>query len=124
TMTVTDLPREMARRYVDMLPIAEWANALLVFLRVPLVNRQPTHVAELGTILRRVMEEQAVEHFAPAELAALARFYATPAGRSIARKSAAFTAAVTRAQTAEVAALARTVVAPIETQPSAGEATP
>ena len=85
----------MARRYVDMLPIAEWADALLVFLRVPLANRQPSHVAELGAILRRVMEDQAVEHYTPAELAALARFYATPAGRSIARKSAAFSAAVT-----------------------------
>ncbi len=47
-----------------------------------------------------------MEHFTPAELAALARFSATPAGRSIARKSAAFSAAVTRAQTAEVVAWA------------------
>ena len=96
-MPVTDLTREMARRYINMLPIAEWANALLVFLRVPLATRQPAHVAELGAILRRVMEDQAREHFTPAELAALARFYGTPAGRSIARKSAAFTAAVTSA---------------------------
>ncbi len=55
-MTVADLAREMARRYVDMLPIAERANALLVFLRVPLATRQPAHVAELGAILRRVRE--------------------------------------------------------------------
>jgi hypothetical protein len=123
-MPIADLAREMARRYVNMLPIAEWATALLVFLRVPLATRQPAHVAELGAILRRVMEDQAMEHFTPAELAALARFYGTPAGRSIVRKSAAFTAAVTRAQTAEVAAWARTVGAPIEPQASAGEGTP
>jgi hypothetical protein len=122
-MTVADLHHEAARRYVDTLPIAEWANALLVFLRVPLATRQPAHVADLAAILRRVTEDQAVEHFTPAELAALTRFCASPAGRSIARKSAAFTAAVTRAQTAEVAAWARTVGAPIEPQASAGEAT-
>jgi Uncharacterized protein conserved in bacteria (DUF2059) len=64
-----------------------------------------------------------VQHLTIAELAALARFYAAPAGRSIARKSAAFSAAVTRAQTAEVVAWARTVGAPIEPQASTGEAT-
>jgi hypothetical protein len=71
-----------------------------------------------------VVEDQAVQDFTIAELAALARFYATPAGRSIARKSAVFSAAVTRAQTAEVVAWAPTVGAPIEPQASAGEATP
>jgi hypothetical protein len=116
-MTVADLAREMARRYVDMLPIAEWANALLVFLRVPLANRQPSHVAELGAILRRVMEDQAVQHFAPAELAALARFYATPAGRSIARPPR----SRPRSRGHKVFAWARTVGAPIEPQASAGE---
>ena len=89
---------------------------------------RPTH--KLGcfgdiqsTIPRRVVEDQAVQHFTPAELAALARFYATLAGRSIARKSSAFTAAVARAQTAEVAAWARTVGAPIEPQASGTQCT-
>jgi hypothetical protein len=48
---------------------------------------RPTH--KLGcfgdiqsTIPRRVVEDQAVQDFTIAELAALARFYATPAGRS------------------------------------------
>jgi hypothetical protein len=122
-MTVAELVHEAEWRYVDTMPIADWAKALLVFLRVPLATRQPAHVAELGAILRCVMENQAVEHFTPTEPAALARFYATPAGRSIAGKSAAFTAAVTRAQTAEVVAWARTVGAPIEPQASAGETT-
>jgi hypothetical protein len=41
------------------------------------------------------MEAQLVDHFTVAELAALARFYGTPEGRSLARKGLAFTAAVT-----------------------------
>jgi hypothetical protein len=72
-MPVADLYREAAR-YVDTMPIAEWANALLVFLRVPLTSRQPAHVTELGAILRSVLENQAVEHYTPGELAELARF--------------------------------------------------
>jgi hypothetical protein len=44
---------------------------------------------------QRVMEAQLVERFTVAELAALARFYGTPEGQSVARKLVAVTAAVT-----------------------------
>jgi hypothetical protein len=43
------------------------------------------------------MEDQAVEHFTIAELAALARFYATPEGASVMRKMVAFGTVVTPA---------------------------
>jgi len=51
-----------------------------------------------------VVEDQAVEHFTIAKLAALARFYATPEGRLIGRKGAVFAAALTSALEAEFTA--------------------
>jgi uncharacterized protein DUF2059 len=119
-MPAADLAREMARRYIDASGlIAGWPSAV-VLARLPPAMRQPTHVDELCTIRRRVLEDQAVEHFTIAELAALARFYATPEGRSIGRKSVAFTAAIISALEAEFAAWADRVRPPS----SAGEVTP
>jgi hypothetical protein len=43
--------------------------------------------------VRRVFEDQVVQHLTIPELAALARFYSTPEGQSVARKTPAFTAA-------------------------------
>ncbi len=115
-MPVADLAREMARRYLDDAGLtAGWASVVLK--RLPPAMRQPAHVDELCAIHRRVVEEQAVEHFTIAELAALARFYATPEGRSIGRKGVAFTTAITSALEAEFGAWA----ARVRPQPSAGE---
>lgn len=98
--------------------IAGWAGVVLK--RLPPTMRQPAHVDELCTILRRVVEEQAVQHFTIAELAALARFYATPEGRSIGLKGVAFTTAITSALQAQLVAW----VARVRPQSSAGEVTP
>ena len=61
---------------------------------------------------RQLTEAKLVERFTVAELAALARFYATPEGLSLARKGIAFTAAVTPMLEAEVVAWARSVRLP------------
>jgi hypothetical protein len=61
-MSVADLAR-------DASPIADWANVVLERLGVPPTMRQPALVDELCTILRRVVEEQAVQHFTIAKLA-------------------------------------------------------
>ena len=55
---------------------------------------------------RRVLESALVEHLTIPELAALARFYATPGGASALRKMLAVNAAVTPALTAELVAWA------------------
>ncbi len=59
--------------------------------------------------LRRVVEAQLVERFTVAELSALARFYGTPEGQSLARKGLAFTAAIGPMLEAEVVAWAQSV---------------
>ena len=120
-MSVADLAREAARRYVGALPFADWARELLERVGVPLALRQPAHVDELDAILRRVAEEQALEHFTVAELAAPARFYATPEGRVIAL---AFTEAAMPALEAALVAWARALVGRVRPKASAGEAAP
>ena len=46
-MLVADLHREAARRYVDTMPISEWAHAMLEVLGAPPAGRTPACVAEL-----------------------------------------------------------------------------
>ena len=72
------------------------------------------------SVWRRVLETVLVEHLTIPELAALARFYATPEGASILRKTLALNAATTPALEAEIKAWADRV----RPQASAGEATP
>jgi hypothetical protein len=49
-MPVADLAREMARRYLDTMPIADSARAVLEHLGLPAVARQPAHVDKLVII--------------------------------------------------------------------------
>ena len=71
-MPVADLAREMARRYVDTMPIADWAQAMLEPLGVPPAARTPAY-DELVIVWRRVLEAALVEHYTIPELGALAR---------------------------------------------------
>jgi hypothetical protein len=122
-MPVADLPREAARRYVDTMPIAEWARAMLEALGVPPAGRTPAHVDELVSVWRRLLEPALVEHFSIPELHALARFYATPEGASICRKEVAFRTAATPILAAAVVRHARGIAARVSAHASAGEAT-
>ena len=106
-MTVADLAHEAAKRYCDAVPLHDWVVALLERLGVPASARAPAHVETLALSWRRLMEEQLVEYFTIPELAALARFYATPQGAAVMRKAPAWTAAVQPMLEAEAIAWAR-----------------
>ena len=82
-MPVADLARAMARRYVDTMPIADWAQAPLEPLGVPKAARTPAYVDELVIVWRRILEAALVEHYTIPELGALARFHSTPEGAAI-----------------------------------------
>ncbi len=125
-MPVADLAREMARRYVDTQPIADWASMVLERLGVPATAtlREPAHVEELVAIWRRVVEAAVVEHLTIPELRALAQFYSTTEGASAMRKTAAFQEAITPVLVAEIRAWARAVSAGVRPQSSADEAAP
>jgi hypothetical protein len=122
-MSVPDLHHEAARRYVDARPIADWANGVLERLGVPAADRQRADLEELVVAWRRVFETVLVEHLTIPELAALARFYATPEGAAVARKEAAFHSAILPALASELMSWARTVAARVRGQASAGETT-
>ena len=79
---------------------------------------------DLARVLRNVLEAALVDLLTIPELAALARFYATPEGASVMRKLLAFNDAVTPALEAAVGAWARELAARIRAQAAAGEATP
>jgi Uncharacterized protein conserved in bacteria (DUF2059) len=108
-MTVADLAHEAAKRYCATLPLPEWADSLADALGVPPAARAGAAMDELCATLRRTFEDQAAQHLTVPELAALARFYSTPEGRSVARKSLAFTAATRPVLEAELTAWARTL---------------
>jgi len=65
-------------------------------------------------------QEQMVEHFTIPELAAVARFYATPDGLSVMRKMLTFTTTVTPMLEAEVVAWARLLTSPGQAGGEAG----
>jgi len=125
-MSVADLAREMARRYVDTQPIADWARMVLERLGVPATAtlREPAHLEELVAIWRRVLEAAFVEHLTIPELRALTQFYSTTEGASAMRKTMAFQEAITPVLVAEILAWARAVTARVRPQPSAGEGGP
>lgn len=89
-MSVADLARELARRYADTQPIADWAHMVLERLGGPATLREPAHLEELVAIWRRVLEAAFVEHLTIPELRALAQFYSTTEGASAMRKTMAF----------------------------------
>jgi len=111
-VSVSDLAHEAAKRYCDAVPLRDWVVAGLERLGVPPSMREPAHVDALAQSWRRLMEEQIVEYFTIPELAALARFYATPEGASVMRKAPAWTAAVQPMLEAEAVAWARRLTEP------------
>jgi hypothetical protein len=123
-MTVADLAREAARRYVDTMPIADWARGLLEQLGVPPAGRAPACVAELVSVWRRVLGPALVEHFSIPELNLMARFYSTPEGASILRTEVACRTAATPALARDLVTCARAIAARVRPQAAAGEVTP
>jgi hypothetical protein len=123
-MTVADLHHEAARRYVDAAPLADWARELLKRLGMPAWAAHPPFVNDLVRVMRNVFEAAFAEFLTIPELAALARFYATPEGASVMRKLFTLSDVVTPALEAAVAAWARELDARIRAaQASAGAAT-
>src|SRR6266478_1189927 len=94
-MSVSDLAHEAARRYCDTIPVRDWIGVLLERHGMPPAAREPVHVDDLTAAWRRVVEEQLVQYFNVAELAALARLYATPEAQSLMQKMVPFTTLVT-----------------------------
>src|SRR5882762_241143 len=118
-MSVLDLHHEAARRYIDMFPLTDVARELLKRLGVTAWAAFPPFVDDLARVLRGVLEAALVELLTIPELAALARFYATPEGASVMRKLLALNDAVTPALEAAVSAWARELAARIHAQSSA-----
>jgi len=110
-MTVTDLPREMARRYIDTFPLKDVARVLLERSGAPAWAAFPPFVNDLARVLRGVLEAALVEYLTIPQLAALARFYATPEGAAVMSKLLAFTDTVTPALEAAVGAWGRELAA-------------
>ena len=63
------------------------ADALADALGVPPAARADAAMDELCAALRRTLEDQAMRHLTVAEITALARFYNTAEGLSVARKT-------------------------------------
>jgi hypothetical protein len=122
-MSVRDLHHEAARRYVDTVPLADWARELLKRAGALAWAAYPPFVNDLVRVLRSVLEAALVEYLTIPELAALARFYATPEGASVMRKLLVFGDVVTLALQTAVGAWARELDARIRAQAAAGEAT-
>jgi hypothetical protein len=106
-MTVSDLAHEAAKRYCAVILSRECVGELLERHGAPAAWKAPEHVDALIDRCRRVMEPEVLQCFTVAELTALARFYSTPEGLSIARKGVTFTALIARMLEAEVVAWAR-----------------
>jgi hypothetical protein len=81
-------------------------------------------VNDLARVLRNVFEAALVEHATIPELAALARFYATPEGASVMRKLVMLNDAVTPALEAAVGAWARELAARLRALSSSGAPRP
>jgi len=118
-MTVADLAHEAARRYIDTFPLTDVERALLERGGAPAWAAFPPFVNDLARVLRGVVEAALIESLTIPQLAALARFYATPEGAAVMRKLLAFNDAVTPALEAAVRAWARELAARIRAQSSA-----
>src|SRR5437867_12338128 len=122
-MTVADLHPKAARRYVDAIPLADVAQELLKRL-APAWAAFPPFVNDLARVLRGVLEAALVEYLTIPQLAALARFYATPEGAAVMSKLLAFNDAVTPALEAAVGAWGRELTARLRAQASAAVPVP
>jgi hypothetical protein len=123
--SVSDLAHEAARRYVDACPLTDVARALLERAGVPAFAAFPPFVNDLARILRGVLETALVEYLTIPQLAALARFYATPEGAAVMSKLLVFNDAVTPALELAVGAWARELGARLRAQsPTAVPAPP
>jgi len=109
-MSATDLAHQAAKRYCDAIAVRDWIVATLERLGLTAAARDPVLVDDLTAAWRRVVEEQMVQYFNPAELVDLARLYATPEAQSLMRKMVPFTTLVTPMLEAELCAWARRVV--------------
>jgi hypothetical protein len=123
-MPVADLAREAARRYVDTFPLTDLARDLLKRSGDPAVAAFPPFVNDLARVLRGVLEAALVEHLTIPQLAALARFYATPEGAAVMSKLLAFHDAVTLSLEAAVGAWGRELTARLRVLSSAGAQPP
>ena len=123
-MSILDLHHEAARRYVDAAPLADWARELLKRLGMPAWAAYPPFVNDLARVRRNVLEAALVEFLTIPELAALARFYATPEGASVMRKLFTLSDAVTPALEAAIVAWTRELGARLRAQSSADVAAP
>jgi len=94
-VSIVDLAHEAATAYCAAIVNRDFVAELLERLAVPVAFRDTEHVEALVDRCRRVIETQMAGRFTVAELTALARFYGTPEGRSVARKTLAFTVTVT-----------------------------
>jgi len=110
-MPVANLAHEAARRYVDTFPLTDFARALLERSGAPAFAAFPPFVTDLTRVLRGVLEAALVEYLTIPQLAALARFYATPEGAAVMSKLLAFTDTVTPALEAAVGAWGRELAA-------------
>jgi hypothetical protein len=107
-VTVTDFAHEAAKRFSAVIMNRDRVEQFLE-RRAPAGSRAPEGVDVLVERLRRVVEAELVERFTVAELSALARFYGTPEGSSLARKGLAFTAALGPMLEAEIVAWAQSI---------------
>jgi len=120
-MPVADLHHEAARRYVDAFPLTDFARALLERSGVPAFAAFPPFVNDLARVLRGVLEAALVEYLTIPQLAALARFYATPEGAAVMSKLLAFNDAATPALETAVGAWARELAARIRAAQSSAD---
>ena len=122
--TVADLAQEAARRYVDTVPLTDLARELLKRAGVPAWAAYPPFVNDLARVMRNVLEAAVAEFLTIPQLAALAKFYATPEGAAVMSKLLAFTDVVTPALQVAVSAWARELGARLRAQASAGVPAP
>jgi len=120
-MSVLDLHHETARRYIDTFPLTDVARVMLERHGAPAWAAFPPFVNDLARVLRGVLEAALVEYLTIPQLAALARFYATPEGAAVVRKLLTFSDAVTPALETAVGAWARELAARIRAAQSSAD---
>jgi hypothetical protein len=122
-VTVTDFADEAAKRFSAVIMNRDRVEQFLE-RHAQAVSRASEDVDVLVERLRRVVEAQLVERFTVAELSALARFYGTREGLSLARKGLAFTSALGPMLEAEIVAWARSPNASADGSEAAQNRTP